>query len=112
MDLLGFRLEGQPEPLDGLSLLPLLRDENDRRDHAIGFQSEQQLALVDDQYKLYSPDDGETFELYDVLADPEETTDRAADDPDRVRRMADHLAAWRASCRQSLAGQDYARRRS
>ena len=109
MDLLGFELDGRPEPIDGVSLLPILRGRQGLREHPIGFQSQNQLALTDDRWKLYSADEGATFELYDLQADPGETTDRAAENPAVVESMRTQLQAWRESCRQSLAGADYRR---
>ncbi len=107
LDLLGFRLQGSPEPLDGISLLPILRGETDERAHPIGFESQKQVSWVDDRYKLYSPDAAEHCELYDLLADKEETTDIADRHPETVRRMAADLDAWRESCRRSRNGEDY-----
>lgn len=46
--------------------------------------------------------------LYDVSKDPKETTDLAAQEPDRVAKMTAELEAWKASVTQSLTGADYA----
>jgi arylsulfatase A-like enzyme len=107
LDLLGYRLQGNPEPLDGISLMPILRGGRSERGHPIGFESIEQLAFMDDRYKLYSPNRGETYELFDLVADREETADIAAQHPDRVQEMAAALDVWRASCRRSLKGEDY-----
>ncbi len=45
--------------------------------------------------------------LYDVSKDPKETTDLAAQQPERVAKMTAALAAWKASVEKSLAGADY-----
>ena len=45
--------------------------------------------------------------LYDVSKDPNETTDLAAQQPERVAKMTAALVAWRASVEKSLAGADY-----
>ena len=50
---------------------------------------------------------GVVSELYDLLADPRETTDIAAKRPDIVRRMTDGLRAWQRSVERSLTGSDY-----
>lgn len=101
LDFLGFQLAGTPEPLDGISLLPVLRGDQAERGHPIGFESQQQISLVDDRYKLYSPELGENWELYDLLVDREETTDIADQHPDRVCDMAAGLQTWRDSCTRS-----------
>jgi arylsulfatase A-like enzyme len=46
-------------------------------------------------------------QLYDLLADPRETTDIAAQHPDIVRRMTAELEAWQRSVERSLTGADY-----
>jgi hypothetical protein len=45
--------------------------------------------------------------LYDLSKDPKETTDLAAEQPERVAKMTAALAAWKASVEKSLAGADY-----
>ena len=45
--------------------------------------------------------------LYDVSKDPKETTDLAAQQPERVARMRAELEAWKESVEKSLAGGDY-----
>jgi arylsulfatase A-like enzyme len=95
-------------PLDGVSLLDVLDGDSEQRP-PIGFEhSDDSQAWVDGRYKLFRADEDSEAELYDLAADPGETTDRAGDHPDRVAAMADALDAWRASCRRSLAGADYA----
>jgi hypothetical protein len=48
--------------------------------------------------------------LYDVSRDPNENTDLAAQQPDRVAKMKAELDAWKDSVRKSLAGDDYGAR--
>ena len=45
--------------------------------------------------------------LFDLAKDPYETTDLAAQQPDRVTQMTAGLEAWRTSALRSLAGADY-----
>ena len=104
---LHLRPAGQPRPLDGIDILPLLKKGVELRRRPMGFQSSRQLALVDDRYKLYSKNRGKTWELYDLKADPSESKDLASKRPEVVRAMAKTLLAWKASCERSLAGKDY-----
>ena len=46
-----------------------------------------------------APYDGSDWELYDIVADPTETVDLAADRPDKVAALAE---AWEASARENL----------
>ncbi|MDP6506939.1 MAG: hypothetical protein QF886_25160, partial [Planctomycetota bacterium] len=47
------------------------------------------------------------YKLYDLLDDPSESEDIAAEHPEVYKSMAATLEAWVASCRQSSAGKDY-----
>jgi len=107
LDALGFQLKGQPEPRDGISLMPLIEGTMTERPVPIAFESRSQVSLTDNRYKLYSSDGGTTYELYDLLADPSETNDLASAEPGIVATMSDTLTAWRASCTASRAGNDY-----
>lgn len=103
-------------PLDGISLLPLFDGEMAERPRPIGFQSAGQIALTDNRFKLIhvpeqrrrrtSPDE-RNYQLFDLLADPGETTDVSADHQDTVARMRPVLEEWEQSCQRSLAGDDY-----
>lgn len=71
-----------------------------------------EAAWTDNRYKLVAGESrrarsGPRVELYDLLADPTETTDIAAKHPDVVRRMTDQLQAWQRSVERSLSGADY-----
>jgi len=46
-------------------------------------------------------------ELYDLITDPAETKDLAAEKPEAVARMKPILDAWQDSVVRSLAGADY-----
>ena len=48
-----------------------------------------------------------TIELYDLADDPMETTDLAAQNPDRVKKMRAELERWLGSVVDSLNGDDY-----
>ena len=107
LEAVGLKMPKQP-PLDGISLMPLIRDEMKQRGRAIGFQSAGKATWVEDRYKLAistrkKPSAGKV-ELYDLLADPAETKNLADSKPAIVKRMKIALEAWRASCRKSLAG--------
>jgi len=107
MDVLGFEMEGQPKPIDGVSLLPVIEGKMSERPVPIGFESGNRKSLTDNRYKLISTDGGSTFELYDLVVDPYERTDIASSHAEIVASMKATLAAWEASCDNSLAGADY-----
>ena len=107
LDILGFQLSGAPEPIDGVSLVPLINGKMDSRPVPIGFQSQKQRSLTDNRYKLYSGDNGKTYELYDLIEDPYETSNIAAAHLKVVASMKKTLEEWIESCQQSNKGNDY-----
>ncbi len=63
-------------------------------------------AWTERRYKLVRVGN-EDPELYDLLADPRERRDLAADQPDRVMSMLQELEQWQRSVERSLTGADY-----
>ncbi len=107
MEAAGFALPDPDRPMDGISLLPLFAGEMTSRPEAMGFQSQNQVAYTDNQYKLYSQDNGKTWQLYDLHADPGETTDIISSHGRVADKMMEKVDAWRASCQASDQGLDY-----
>ena len=97
MGALGLALP-MDRPGDGTSLLPLLEDRSLARPAAIGFESGKQVALIEQRWKLIRTVASAGFALYDLPADPTESTDLAAAHPEIVAEMAKRLEAWRVSC--------------
>ncbi len=104
LDAVGIELPDRP--LDGISLMPLIDGEMQQRGEPIEFRSRKQVALSGDRYKLYSGDRGETWELYDLLEDPQEAHDLAAAEPERVETMSATLQAWQDSVDASTQPKD------
>ncbi len=107
LDVLGFKMKGQPEPIDGVSLLPLIEGKMTKRPVPIGFESGRQVSLTDNRYKLISQNKGKSYMLFDLIEDPGETKDLSAEKPEILRAMKATLEQWRKSCNDSLAGKDY-----
>ncbi|MCP5521374.1 MAG: sulfatase-like hydrolase/transferase [Verrucomicrobiales bacterium] len=108
LDFLGVKVPAlERRPVDGLSLVPWLEGRVLKRPSAIGFQSGKQQAWTGNRYKLYTPDAGRTWELYDLQDDPAESRNLAQDEPDRVQSMQAGLQDWLNSCRSSDEGADY-----
>ncbi|MCG8687570.1 MAG: sulfatase-like hydrolase/transferase, partial [Desulfobacterales bacterium] len=89
------------KPYDGISLYPLIQGTMTERPAPIGFESKNQLALIDNRYKLYSKDNGKTFALYDLINDPSETTDLAKVAPVLLKTMTETFFSWQTSCTDS-----------
>ena len=95
-------------PIDGISLLPLLKNKMTNRGKAIGFESKGQTAWIGDRYKLYSSVKARSEpQLFDLKTDPSEKKNLAKSKPILVKRLAKELAAWRSSCKLSAIGKDY-----
>lgn len=107
LETLGFKMKGQPEPIDGVSLVPLIEGNMSERPMPIGFQSGNQVSLTDNRYKIYSSNKGKKYMLFDLIDDPAEKNDLAAEKPQIVEKMKATLEKWRESCKNSLAGNDY-----
>ena len=54
-------------------------------------------AWTDDRYKLVSKDNGESYELYDLVYDPYEKNDISSAFPYQVTSMAGELKGWLTS---------------
>ena len=95
-----------PQPaIDGVSLASLLTGSMDeaqwpardvfmqwhRGDAPVRYRN---YAVIDQQWKLTRPHESRADELYDLLADPGETTDQAAADPERVTLMRQRYDEW------------------
>ena len=119
LDLLGVVMP-DARPLDGLSLMPLLRGAHAERTAPIFFETRggagtslsrqsPRMAMIDGPYKLLTDlsDSGEEDLLHDLLADAGETANLAVAEPERVAAMKEALRVWRASCTASAAGTDY-----
>jgi arylsulfatase A-like enzyme len=103
LEVLDLPRASAPEPLDGISLLPLLEGRMDQRPRPIGFQSGNMAAWTSQQYKLVLRNQKASPELYDLVADPAERRDLAAEHPEIVDRMLHQLRQWQQSCRDSAA---------
>jgi len=112
LEIVGLKVPDQIEPLDGMSILPLIEGRMAERPKPIPFwhgggkaKDSGHAALTDNVLKLHNI--GGKFELYDIVKDPDETTDLAAEKPDVVAKMKAALSAWQESVLQSQKGDDY-----
>ncbi len=94
---------GDPEnyqPLDGVSLVPVLRTGGvlERGQPIFGYRAYEDLYASERQgpWKLLAYRSGKTS-LYDVERDRYEQHDRAQDEPEKVKELVAKLAAWEQS---------------
>jgi iduronate 2-sulfatase len=99
--LAGLPAPGGPQPIDGVSLVPVLRDPTARvRDHAMHCYPKEKLgrAIRTERYRLVewkkpgAPADRAETELYDYQSDPYETRNLSRERPDVVQHLSAILA--------------------
>lgn len=104
MDVLGIDKSKASNPLDGISLLPLLEGKMTERPKPIGFCFSNQTSYSDNQFKLYSKDG--IFELYDIVNDPQES--KVIDtEPSVFNSMKAKLQDFVQSSKSSFEGKEY-----
>lgn len=100
-ELAGLPAPAGPQPTDGLSLVPVLKDPQARvRDHAYHCYPKEKLgrAIRTERYRLVewkqvgAPADSAVIELYDYQTDPHETRNLAPEQPDVVNQLRGVLA--------------------
>lgn len=111
--LLDIKVPDQNLPLDGISILPLLDGRMKERPTPIGFWHPGNNGVqggpavwMDNRYKLHKLS-ADNYELYDLIADPVETTNLAAGDPEVMQRMKIALEGWQESVIKSIRKDDY-----
>lgn len=111
LDALNIQLPKRP--YDGISLMPIIRGDMQDRNQPIFFQSKNVATIHRNQFKLVSIGTAADkitrakLELYDLEADPSESTNLAADHPELVAELQSQLSKWIESCARSDQGQDY-----
>jgi len=117
VELLNVRVPNQVQPLDGISLVPLLEGRMNERPKPIGvwqYDESQPTfntnsgpsAWNDNRYKLVKLGPNR-YELYDVTVDRSEKTNLAVTHPEIVDRMKAELENWQQSVLRSYRGEDY-----
>ena len=124
LDIIEAKPTKQPEPLDGISLLPLVEGRAVNRPKPIPFaliRSDEwrktknhifDYALLDGDIKFYSSlQDGDEKNdlLFDLSVNPTEIMNQnlVSEKKEAALKMKTELKAWRASVDNSLAGKDY-----
>ena len=95
-------------PLDGRSILPVLKGEkmeapeylfsNDKGQQAVVYQGRWKLLIEPGWYVLTSKKPGAEYELYDLKNDPAETKNLTKQNPERVEKLAAACEAWQERC--------------
>ena len=94
-------------PMDGISLKAIIDGDQKERGESIGFLFREKMSWVNDRYKLISTDDGNTYELYDLIQDPKEEHDILVSQSEIAEKMQNELTEWMKSVSLSRNGEDY-----
>ena len=94
-------------PLDGISLIPLIKGKMKKRPQPLAFHMKGKAAWHEGMLKAVRDKEKADWELYDLGADPSETTNLAAKKPERLKSMVKAWTAWKASVDASDSGADY-----
>ena len=104
-----------PVDLDGINMLPILRGATSSRSEIPLHIDLARAAILDGKWKLVvgaeEPDEGKSSgktELFDLDADPNETTDLAAAHPTIVARLRARIDHYRAKSAKPLGDQSQA----
>ena len=84
-----------------------MQGEKKIREKPIGFLFRQKISWVNNQYKLISVDNGESFELYNLINDRAEKENIVQKEPEIVTKMKKGLFKWINSVENSKKGLDY-----
>ncbi|TWT78791.1 Choline-sulfatase [Planctomycetes bacterium CA13] len=96
------------EPIDGISLVPLLSQDSAKREKPLPFRFGDQGALLDNHFKLVTLDRRtDNFQLFDLKRDPTESKNIAAANPEVFAKMKSTFRQWSDSVDASIAGKDY-----
>lgn len=106
-NLLGVDLKKNKRPYDGVDILPMVQGYIAQRSEPLAFEFQEQAALIDNEYKIYSNDMGQHFELYNILEDADEQNDLATTEPEKLGEMVSVWRTWKISQENSSQGKDY-----
>ena len=106
-NILGVDLKKNHRPYDGIDILPIAQGKVEERDKALAFDFQKQAALMNNEYKIYSADEGQHFELYNISNDPQEENNIAEEEPEVLSSMVTTWNKWKTSQENSAQENDY-----
>lgn len=104
------KLPGNPaiQPQDGISLVPLFREELVTRKKPIPFSFLEQLVIIDNRFKfMWVGEKNPRYELYDLISDPTESENLIDKNKEVAEAMKLQLLDFKESLQASIRGEDY-----
>ena len=87
-------------PMQGISLLPLVKGKKVERDKPLFWQWRRGRAVREGKWKLVAQGHEAEWELYDVMEDPTETNNLADRYPEIVQKMDQQFNDWLEDAKQ------------
>jgi len=118
-EVLNYKIKRKNWPIDGISILPLIKGQMTTRPKPIPFClfwfdqdimfGSPKLALIDNNFKFLTnlSKDGHEDLLFDLSEDPFEKRNIIEKYPERAAKMKAIIKEWLASCKASHSGADY-----
>lgn len=96
-------------PYDGVDIMQIIEFENGAvpKDRFLPFLLEDQAALIGNRYKIYKKDKTADWQLFDLLNDPNETTNISEEHMEIIEELKEKWATWKTSVDDSAKGNDY-----
>ena len=108
VDILGLPKDNLLNPIDGISLMPIFRNEIGKRIKKIPFRYKDQGVLLDNNYKLIATSVKENeFVLFNLENDPIEAQNIAQEKPLLFDQMKTEFKKWNQTVESSMLGKDY-----
>ena len=107
VELLKLPPESMGGPMDGVSLVPIFGKDSGKREKPLPFQSGDLTVLIDNDWKIIFNRKKETFVLYNLKTDPQETTDLFTSEPEVVKKLKARVSLLAQSIAKSDRGEDY-----
>jgi arylsulfatase A-like enzyme len=108
VDILGLPKDNMLNPIDGISLRPILKNEVGERNKKIPFRYQDQGVLLDNNYKLIATSVKESeFVLYNLESDPLESQNISKEKPVLFEQMKMEFIKWNQTVESSMLGKDY-----
>ena len=105
-NILEIDLTKYQRPYDGENLEPYWNLEKKKRTRPLAFQFKNQLALIDNDHKLYGISDG-AKQLFDLSQDSAEKNDLSTAQAEKLKDLEVLYRDWDLSVQNSNAGGDY-----
>ena len=93
------------QPQDGISLMPLLKNEIAARSKPLFFHHRNRSVIIDGDHKLIAQN--KTFELYNLANDDQETRNLYNENDPVSQRLLKLYSDWKTSLNASREGKDY-----